>query len=73
MNENYPIFVKWLDSTDWILETVEKYPKSVRFTISNRIANLTLDIMESIIEAIYTKDRTYILARINLGTVKFFV
>ena len=66
MKEDYPVFVMWLKATDWILDTVDKYPKSVRFTITNRIADLTLDVMEGIIEAIYTKKRSYILGRVNL-------
>lgn len=73
MKEDFPIFVKWFESTDWILDTVEKFPKSVRFTISGRISNLTLDVMEGIIEAIYTKDRSYILDRINLYIEKLRV
>jgi len=28
MKEGFPIFVKWFDATDWILDTVEKFPKS---------------------------------------------
>jgi len=70
MKEDYPIFVKWFDATDWILDTVEKFPKSVRFTVSGRIVNITLDIMEAIIEAIYTKNRLHILERINLHIEK---
>jgi hypothetical protein len=66
VKEDYPIFVKWLAATDWILDTVEKYPKSVRLTMTTRIANLTLDVMEGIIEAIYTKQRSYILGKLNL-------
>jgi len=66
MKEDYPIFVKWMAATDWILDLLDKYPKSVRFTLSSRIANLTLDVMEGIVEAIYTKKRSYILVRINL-------
>jgi len=73
MKEDYPLFVKWLDATDWILDTIEKYPKSVRFTISGRIGNITLDVMEGIIEAIYTKDRTHILERLNLDIEKLRV
>ncbi len=73
MKEDFPIFVKWFDATDWILDTVEKFPKSVRFTISGRISNLTLDILEGIVEAIYTKDRSYILDRINLYIEKLRV
>ncbi|MDM8550050.1 diversity-generating retroelement protein Avd [Desulfobacterales bacterium HSG2] len=73
MKENYPIFVKWLEATDWILERLDKYPKSVRSTISNRIADMTLDVMEQIIEAIYTKNRSPILDRINLHIEKLRV
>ncbi|MBU4184727.1 MAG: diversity-generating retroelement protein Avd [Desulfobacteraceae bacterium] len=73
MKEDFPIFVKWFDTTDWILDTVEKFPKSVRFTISGRMANMTLDVMEGIIEAIYTKDRSYILDRLNLYIEKLRV
>jgi hypothetical protein len=60
MKEDYPLFVKWFEATDWILDTVEKFPKSVRFTVSGRIANMALDVMEGIIEAIYTKPGVYI-------------
>jgi hypothetical protein len=73
MKEDYPVFVKWLEATDWILDTVEKFPKSARFTISNRIANLTLDVMEGIIEAIYTRERSYILDRVNIYIEKLRV
>lgn len=73
MKEDFPIFVKWFDATDWILEAVEKFPKSVRFTLSGRMANITLDVMEGIIEAIYTKNRSHILARLNLNMEKLRV
>ncbi|MBC8177481.1 MAG: diversity-generating retroelement protein Avd [Deltaproteobacteria bacterium] len=73
MKEDFPIFVRWSDATDWILDTVEKFPKSVRFTISGRIGNMTLDVMEGIIEAIYTKDRSHILERLNLRIEKLRV
>ncbi|MBN2374714.1 diversity-generating retroelement protein Avd [bacterium] len=73
MKEDFPLFVKWSEATDWILETTEKFPKSVRFTISGRIANMTLDVMEGIIEAIYTKERRHILERINLYIEKLRV
>ena len=73
MRDDFPLFVKWSDSTDWILNTVEKFPKSVRFTIYGRIANITLDVMEGIIEAIYTKERRHILEKINLYIEKLMV
>jgi flagellar biosynthesis/type III secretory pathway protein FliH len=73
MNNNYPVFVKWLDTTDWILSSVDKFPKSVRATISNRIVNTALDVMEGIVEAIYSKDRQNILKKVNLNLEKLRV
>ena len=73
MKEDFPVFVKWSDATDWILDTVEKFPKSVRFTISGRIGNMTLDVLEGIIEAIYSKDRSHILGKLNLNIEKLRV
>jgi hypothetical protein len=73
MKEDYPIYVKWSEVTDWILDTIEKFPKSVRFSLSSRIADLTLDIIEGIVEAIYTRQRGHILDRINLYMEKLRV
>lgn len=73
MKDDFPLFVKWLEATDWVLNTLERFPKSVRFTISGRIGNLTLDVMEAIIEAIYTKDRAHILDKTNLYIEKLRV
>jgi len=73
MTAKYPVFEKWSRTLDWILDTVEKYPRSARFTLSGRIANIGLDVMEKIIEAIYTKDRLPILRMINLYLEKLRV
>ncbi len=73
MTEDYPAFQKWYRLLDWILDKCEKYPKSVRFTFSSRIASLSLDVLEGIIEAIYTKKRSYILGTINLYIEKLRV
>lgn len=68
MKENYPIFVKWSKIMDWLMDKVETFPKCVRFTISTRIVNLALDIMELIVESIYTpsQERISIINRTNL-------
>lgn len=63
---DYPLFTHWYKTLDWILQRCEGFPKDVRFTISNRIANAALDVLELIIEAIYSKDRKPILLKINL-------
>ena len=63
---SYPVFVKWYKLQNYIIDRVEKYPKSVRFTLSDRIITLAFDVTEKIIEAIYTKQRSYILRDANL-------
>jgi len=73
VKEDYPAFVKWYKTLDWILDKCEKFPKSVRFTLSSRIANISIYILEGIIEAIYTKKRSHILNTINLYIEKLRV
>jgi len=73
MKEDYPAFKKWYKILDWILNKIEKYPKSVKFSFSSRIGNISLDILEKIIEAIYSKKRLDILEQINLYIEKLRV
>lgn len=70
MKENYPIFVHWYKTLDWILSTVERFPKNARFFLANRIADGAVEIVELVVEAIYTRKRSHILDRINLGIEK---
>ncbi|MEO5333744.1 MAG: diversity-generating retroelement protein Avd [Magnetococcus sp. YQC-5] len=66
MKEDYPIFVHWYKTLDWILDTVERFPRNARFTLAARLADDALAVMELIVEAIYTKDRRHILNKVNL-------
>lgn len=70
MKENYPLFVHWYRTLDWILTTSGSFPKSVRFSIASRITTLSLDIIESITEAIYSKDKVPIFDSMNLDFEK---
>ena len=56
MAEELQIFVKWVEFLKWLLSTTDKFPKKVRFTLTTRIDNLTLDILEDIIECKYDPD-----------------
>lgn len=73
MKEDYPIFVHWYQTLDWILSTVERFPKDVRFSLGDRIANGAIDIVELIVEAIYARERSHTLNRINLSIEKLRV
>lgn len=65
-NEDLPVFVRWTEFVGWLLPTTEKFPKKVRFTFSNRIDNLALDVVEELVEARYSRNKGEILKRINL-------
>jgi hypothetical protein len=41
----------------WLTPTIEKFPRSHKFTISDRIQTIALDVLEALIEATYTKER----------------
>ena len=73
MREDYPLFMKWTKIMDWILDTIERFPKNTKFTLGDRIINHSLDIMETIIEAIYTKKRKDLLSHLNLAIEKLRV
>ena len=66
MGDDLPVFVKWMDFLAWLLPATEKFPKKYRFTFTNRIDNLALDVAEDLVEARYTKDKAMILRRANL-------
>jgi four helix bundle protein len=68
--EDYPLFVHWYKTLDWILTTVEKFPKQARFTVGQRLTDNALDIVEHITEAIYAKKRAHILDAVNLSLEK---
>jgi hypothetical protein len=64
-HEELPVFIRWMDFIKWLLPTTEKFPKRVRFTFSNRIDNLALDIAEDLVEAQYTRAKADILQHVN--------
>jgi len=68
--QELPIFVKWIDFLKWLFLTTDKFPKKVRFTLSNRINNLALDIVEDLVEARYSRNKMAALQRANLRLEK---
>tara|TARA_B100000315_G_C14320344_1_gene470476 strand:- start:233 stop:619 length:387 start_codon:yes stop_codon:yes gene_type:complete len=65
-----PAIAKSYDITNWLLNKVESFPRNKKFTLGDRIVNLTLDIMEALIEAAYSPDKTSILKQANLRLEK---
>jgi len=51
MFQNLPIFEKTYELIEWLYPTVNKFPKSQRFVLGQRIENTILKILEGIITA----------------------
>jgi len=54
----------------WLVPTVEKFPKSQKFLLGDRIQNLALDVQESLIEATYSKNPAAHLSSANMRLEK---
>ncbi len=66
MRDDYPLYIKWRYIVEYMLDICGKFPKNVRFNLSDRLTNISLDVLEYIIEAIYAKIKADILAGANL-------
>ncbi len=67
MENDIPLFGHWYELVKWLLDKTEKFPRKAKFTFSNRVDNLSLDIMEWIVDARYSTKKKEILRRIDLG------
>jgi hypothetical protein len=54
----------------WLVPAIEKFPRTQKFLLGDRIQTMALDVLECLIEATYTRDRKGQLARANLGIEK---
>ena len=54
----------------WLMPAVERFPRSQKFLLGDRIQGIALDVLEALIEATYTRHRSSHLARANLGIEK---
>ncbi len=54
----------------WLIPAVEKFPRSQKFLLGDRIQATALDVLERLIEATYDRDRAGHLRAANLGVEK---
>ena len=47
------------------MDTVERFPRTARFTLGDRLVNSSLNLIELITDAIYTRERGPLLNRVN--------
>lgn len=65
MNE-LPIIQKMYDLIKWYVPILNRLPKDHKFLLGNRITSNLYDILESLIQARYAKQKLTILEEINL-------
>ena len=53
------------DLTLWLLPKTEKFPRSLRFSLGDRIVAVTLALLETLVEAAYTSQKAGLLDLAN--------
>ncbi len=66
------LFEEWMETTKWLMARTERFPKRLRHSLSTRIENLALGILEEVTAAAYRKKRMSLLGRTDekLGKLK---
>jgi len=60
------LFTRFYAITGWILDRVESFPKTARFTVGDRVAHAALDVLENIVAAQYARAKKDLLVQANL-------
>jgi hypothetical protein len=66
MKKLTPVVEKHYQLILWMLPRMANFPKDQRFLLTDRIEKLLLDILELLIEAVYSKNKKDILIKVNL-------
>ena len=65
------VLTLWEDFLAWFLHHTARWPKSVRFTVTQRLQNLALQVLEDLVQARYQRrGRLGVLVGINLRLEK---
>lgn len=66
MPKEVDAITKLYDFLLWLIPKLERFPRSQKFLLADRIAALTLDILTLLIESAYTKQKAASLRAANL-------
>lgn len=70
MSDKPQILTQIYDFLLYLIQQISKFPKNQRYNLGERIENIALDVFESIVEALYSKDKILVLRRANLALEK---
>ena len=68
--ETGPALEAWYRFLLWLVSELERFPRRQKFLLGDRIQGTALDVLESLVDATYTRNRESRLARANLGIEK---
>ena len=66
MQKEVDAITKLYDLLLWMIPKLEKFPRSQKFVLGDRMETLMLDILELLIEAAYSKKKQAVLRSANL-------
>ncbi len=70
MTKEVDAITKLYDYLLWLVPKLEKFPRSQKFLLADRVQNLLLDLLELLIEASYSKKKYQLLSAANLKLEK---
>ena len=68
--ETGPALEAMYQFVQWLVPTLEKFPRSQKFLLGDRLQQTALDILERLIEATYSRQRRELLITANTGLQK---
>ena len=54
----------------WLIPVLDRLPRKQKFQLGDRLQTTALDVLDTLVEAAYTRERTTLLQRANLGLEK---
>lgn len=75
MEKEIPVILKTYDLMVWVFEQTGRFPRQHRFSLGSRIESKLLDLLDLLVEARYTKDKSDALGQANrhLETFRFLM
>lgn len=70
MRKEVDAVTKLYDFILWVIPKIDKFPRSQKFVLGDRIENLLLDILELLIDAAYSRKKEPLLRSANLKLEK---
>lgn len=70
MSKEVDAITKLYDFILWLIPKLEKFPRSQKFLLADRIETLLLDILELLVGAAYSKNKIPLLRDVNLKLEK---